>query len=36
MPVLKDLKRTIQEHFVGSTSEDLIEPEKFNVNLINL
>ncbi len=34
--MLKDLKRTIQEHFVGGTSEDLIEPEKFNLNPINL
>ncbi|MEO0271382.1 MAG: hypothetical protein ABIM57_06450, partial [candidate division WOR-3 bacterium] len=36
MLMLKDLKRTIQEHFVGGTSENLIEPEKFNVNPINL
>ncbi|MEO0269974.1 MAG: hypothetical protein ABIN73_09575 [candidate division WOR-3 bacterium] len=36
MLMLKDLKRNIQEHFVVGTPEDLIEPEKFNLNPINL
>ncbi len=33
--MLKDFKKTIQKHFVGGTFENLIEPEKFNIELIN-